>query len=56
MHAGLFAMAVCACSFIMPSPTTALKNVPAQILLAAVALSLHITAQREHQKQIDVNE
>ena len=60
MHAGLFAMAVYACSFIIPAPKVALKNVPAQTLLAAVAQILHTTAQREHlqlqQKQIDVNE
>ncbi len=33
-----------------------LKNVPGQTLLAAVALILHTTAQREHLQQIDVNE
>lgn len=56
MHAGLFAMAVCACNFIIPSPRMSLKNVPGQTLLAAVALILHTTAQREHLQQIDVNE
>jgi len=56
MHAGLFAMAVYACSFVISSPIKALKNGPAKILLAAVALILHIIAQREHPQQIDVNE